>query len=75
MEVRIGIVNAPAEVKVDMSDDESVDSLKQRVESAVAAGGLVWLTDQRGRETGFPAERLAYIEFGAPSDETRIGFS
>jgi hypothetical protein len=76
MDIRIGIINAPSEVKIDMADDTVVDDVKAAVEAALQNdSGLVWLTDKKGRETGFPADRLAYIEFGIPNDDQRIGFS
>jgi hypothetical protein len=75
MDIRIGVVNALSEVKLEMPDDTDAEAVKAQVEAAVAAGGLVWLTDKKGRQTGFPIERLAYIEIGVSSDEHRIGFS
>lgn len=76
MEVRIGIVNAPTEVKVDMDDEMSADQIRALIDESVAAGqGLVWLTDRKGRQTGFPADRIAYVELGLSGDDTRIGFS
>ena len=74
MEIRIGIVNAPREVAIEMANDVSADDVMAQVNAGVAAGGLVWLEDKRGRKTGFPADRLAYIELGIPGDDTRIGF-
>lgn len=75
MDIRIGIVNAPREVAIEMADDTSIDDVKAAVDAAVAdGGGLVWLTDKKGRETGFPADRIAYIELGKTEDQ-RIGFS
>jgi hypothetical protein len=75
MDIRIGIVNAPREVGIEMSDDSSVDDVKAIIDAAVAAGkGLVWLTDKKGRETGFPPEKIAYVEIGSDEDQ-RIGFS
>ena len=70
MEVRIGILNAPREVTLDMADDTSVDELKAAVEA-----GVVWLTDKKGRQSGFPGAQIAYVEIGTPGDDTRIGFS
>lgn len=75
MDIRIGIVNALSEVKLEMSDDTSIDDVKSLIDTAVAGGGgLVWLTDKKGRQTGFPADRLAYVELGT-NDNARIGFS
>lgn len=76
MEVRIGIVNSPREIGVEMEDGSSIEDVKAAIDAAVAAGaGLVWLTDKKGRQTGFPADRIAFVELGNPSDDQRIGFS
>ena len=75
MEVRIGILNAPREVALDMADDTSADELKAAVEAGVAESSLVWLTDRKGRQTGFPGAQIAYVEIGTSGDENRIGFS
>jgi len=75
MEVRIGILNAPREVTIDMADDTSADELKAAVEAGVAESSMVWLTDKKGRETGFPGAHIAYVEIGTAGDDNRIGFS
>ena len=75
MEIRIGIVNAPREVVVEMDDDTSADDVKAAVEAGVAASSLVWLTDRKGRQTGFPADRIAYVDIGVGGEDQRIGFS
>jgi len=75
MDIRIGIVNAPREVTIEMSDDMSIDDVKALIDSAIAAGsGLVWLTDKKDRQSGFPADKIAYVEIGNSEDQ-RIGFS
>ncbi len=75
MDIRIGIVNAPREVGIEMPEDSSVDDVKATIDAAVAAGGgLIWLTDKKGRQTGFPADKIAYVEIGS-ADDQRIGFS
>jgi len=75
MDIRIGIVNAPREVGIEMPDDSSAADIKSTIDAAVSAGaGLVWLTDKKGREVGFPADKVAYVEIGSAEDQ-RIGFS
>ncbi len=75
MEIRIGIVNAPREVVVDMADETSADDIKAAVEAGVAGSSLVWLTDRKGRQTCFPGDRVAYVEIGVGGEDQRIGFS
>lgn len=75
MDIRIGIVNAPREVVLELPEDASLESVKATINAGVNAGaGLVWLTDRKGRQTGFPADKIAYIEIGR-ADDQRIGFS
>lgn len=75
MDIRIGIVNAPREVGLELAEDTTVDDVKAAIDAAVTAGtGLVWLTDRKGRQTGFPADKIAYVEIG-DRDDQRIGFS
>ena len=75
MDVRIGVTHAPREISIEMGDDTDRDSLKSKVDAALADDDAVlWLTDRRGRDIGIPSERIAYIEIGAPNDDRKIGF-
>ena len=63
MDVRIGVVNTPKEITVELVDDTDVEALVSDVESAVAGDGAVlWLTDVRGRRVGVPAERIQRLD-------------
>jgi len=74
MDIRIGIVHAPRELGIEMPDDTSMATIKATIEAAVSSGsGLAWLTDKKGREVGFPADKIAYVEIGN-NDDQRIGF-
>jgi len=75
VEVRIGITNAPREVVVEMAEDATTEGVKATIDAAVnGASGLAWLTDRKGRQIGFPANQIAYVEVGLPGDDGRIGF-
>ena len=75
MDIRIGIINAPREVTIEMAETTTIAEVKATIDEAVSSGaGLVWLTDRKGRETGFPPAAIAYVELGVGSDQ-RIGFS
>lgn len=75
MDIRIGILNAPREITIDMADDTSVDDVKAAVEAGASESRFVWLTDRKGRQTGFPGDQVAYVEIGSSGDDNRIGFS
>ncbi|MGI8792862.1 MAG: DUF3107 domain-containing protein [Acidimicrobiales bacterium] len=74
MELRIGVMNAPKEIVLDIDDDKKTsDKVAKDVEAAIAAAGVLWVEDSRGRRVAVPADRLAYVEFGSPDDH-RVGF-
>ena len=73
MDIRIGIVNAPREVYLAMPDGTSIDDVKASIDAAVASNSMVWLTDKKDQQTGFPSDRIAYVQLGT-EDENSIGF-
>jgi hypothetical protein len=74
LEVRIGIVQTPKEIEVDMGDGADRDTVLKEIDESLARGGVLWLTDRRGRRIAVPTTQVAYVEVGAPSNERRVGF-
>lgn len=76
MDIRIGITHAPREISIEIEDEESV--VKQTKALAEAAlGGLsttFTVTDRRGRQVVIPSAKIAYVEFGAPDGDRKLGF-
>jgi len=71
VDVRIGVTQAPRELTVEVPDDERDDAEKQIEAALGGAVEVLWLTDKRGRKTGVPAAKIAYIESNrAPSRDT-----
>ena len=63
MEVKIGIQQAAREIVVDTAED--AESVEKKVADALASeGGLISLTDTKGRKVLVPAAKVAYIEIG-----------
>ncbi len=62
MEIKIGIQHAQRELLVESS--ATAEEVEQQVASAIAEGGVVTLTDSKGRKILVPADRLAYVEIG-----------
>ena len=62
MEVKIGVQNAARELHIDT--DESTDAVEKQVTEAIAGGGVLTLTDSKGRKVLIPADKLAYVELG-----------
>ncbi len=74
MEVRIGVTQSPRELEVDLGDGTDGVALGEEIEAKLAAGGILWLTDKKGRRVGVPTEKVAYIELGSADDNRRVGF-
>lgn len=75
MDVRIGIVQTPKELEVELGDDADREKVLADIESALSGdSGVLWLTDRRGRRVAVPVARVAYVEVGAPTGERRVGF-
>ena len=62
MEVKIGVQHAQREITLETA--ESADALEKLVAEALAGGGVLSLTDTKGRRVLIPAEKLAYVEIG-----------
>jgi len=76
VDIRIGVSHATREISLEMPDDEkSIGKTKAAVEAAISGQSTVlWLTDKRGKETAVPAAKIAYVEFGAPNGDRKMGF-
>jgi hypothetical protein len=71
MEVRIGVQSASRELSIDA--DMDADAVQERVTKALESGGLLTLTDARGRRVVVPVEKLAYVEI-ASATAGQVGF-
>ncbi len=71
MEVKIGVVHTPREVTLESA--QSSDEVSAAIAEAVNGGGLLSLTDEKGRVVVVPADKIAYVEIGTP-ERARLGF-
>jgi uncharacterized protein DUF3107 len=72
VEIRIGIVNAPRELSFESS--LPAEQLTGQVKTALTSGGgVLELTDDKGRLYVGPTAGIAYVEFGT-EESRRIGF-
>jgi len=62
VEVKIGVQHAPRELVLET--DEAVEDVEKRIAEAVSGGGVLTLTDAKGRRTVVPADKIAYVEIG-----------
>ena len=74
MDIRIGVTDNPQPIVLQLADDTDRDDLKARIDTAISGGeGVLWLTDDKGKEVAGPAARLAVVELG-PAGSNPIGF-
>ncbi len=71
MEVKIGVQHAAREIVVESR--ESSDDVIKTVTKAYGDGGLLRLSDEKGRLVLVPVDKLAYVEIGEP-EVRRVGF-
>ncbi len=56
-----------------MPDD--ADAVSKTIESGLQEkGGMLWLTDAKGRRVGIPTDKLAYVEIAGPDADRKVGF-
>ncbi len=73
MEVKIGIAESARELLV--SSDQTPEEVSKLVDEAITSdGGLLRLTDDRGRKFVIRGERIAYVEI-APEEARKVGFA
>jgi len=89
VEIKIGIQHISREVVIETS--ETSDEVQAAVSEALSGGGLLSLTDERGRKVLIPAASIGYVDIGGlltafkdevPADEAKnlgalsaLGFS
>jgi hypothetical protein len=71
VEVKIGVQYSARELVIDVGQTPA--EVEKLVAAALAAGGLLTLSDERGRKILIPVGKLAYIEIGE-TNERRVGF-
>ena len=73
MEVKIGIHSVPRELVVET--DVPAEEVEQQLASALAGGAhsVFALPVSKGGKVLVPADKIAYVEFGAP-EARRVGF-
>lgn len=76
MDIRIGITHAPREISIEIEDDETtVKQTKALAEAALSGMSTTFtVTDRRGRQVVIPSAKIAYVEFGAPDGDRKLGF-
>ncbi|MEO7746075.1 MAG: DUF3107 domain-containing protein [Actinomycetota bacterium] len=71
MEVKIGVQNVAREIVLDSA--QTADEIAALVDTAVAAGGVLRLSDTGGRTVVVPTSVLGYVDAGGAA-ERKVGF-
>ena len=71
VEVKIGVQHVAREIVLE--SEESPDALAQTVSKAMAGGGVLSLTDDKGRVVIVRVETLGYVDIG-PARRSGVGF-
>ena len=73
MEVKIGIQSVPRELVVET--DTPAEDIERQLASALSGGdhSVFTLAISKGGKILVPADKIAYVEFGAP-EARRMGF-
>lgn len=71
MEVKIGVQNVTRELTIDTTLDS--DAVQAAVSEALAEGGVLALTDAKGRRVVVPGSKLAYVDISTSVTGT-VGF-
>jgi hypothetical protein len=75
VDVRIGVTQTPKEIEIDLGDAADADAVVAKIEEALASdGGVLWLTDRRGRKVGIPSAKVAYVEVDGGQQSRQVGF-
>ncbi len=71
MEVKIGVQDSARELVVESAS--SADEVAAAVSAALSAGGVLTLSDSKGKRVIVPVDKLAYVEI-ADSGARPLGF-
>jgi len=71
VEVKIGVRDVAREVVLE--SEETPDAVAALIAKAVESGGLLRLTDEKGRLIMVPGALIGYVELGAP-ESRKVGF-
>jgi len=71
VEIKVGIQHVNRELVVETT--ESASAVEEAYTKAAASGGLLTLTDERGRKVLIQASVISYVDIGEESAR-RVGF-
>lgn len=72
MEVKIGVQYSPRELVLE--SNQTPEEVEAQVAKALSDGGLLSLTDDKGRRVIVPSDKVSYVEI-ARAEQRRVGFA
>ena len=72
MEVKIGVQYSPRELVLE--SNQTAEEVEALVAKALADGGLLTLTDDKGRLVMIPADKVSYVDI-ARAEQRKVGFA
>jgi hypothetical protein len=73
--IRIGMIQTPKELEVELEEGEGDQLVDEITKAVVDDTGMLWLTDRKGRRVGVATAKLAWVEVGPEIEGRRVGFS
>ena len=70
MDIVIGVQHTARDISLE--SDETPETVSKKVADALSSGGLLTLTDSKGRTVMVPAEKIVYVDLG-PATGRRVG--
>lgn len=71
MEITIGVKNVAREITLESA--QTAEQVIAAVSNALAHGGVLTLTDHRGRKVLVPVDALGFVDIGL-EEQRRVGF-
>jgi hypothetical protein len=71
VEITIGVKNVAREITLESA--QTADEVGEMVAAALVSGGVLTLTDHRGRRVLVPVDSLGFVELGQ-EEQRRVGF-
>jgi len=72
VEVKIGVQYSPRELVLE--SNQTAEEVEALVAKALADGGLLTLTDDKGRLVMIPADKVSYVDI-ARAEQRKVGFA
>ncbi len=71
MNIRIGMIQTPKELEVELEEGEGDQIVDDITKAVVGDSGMLWLTDRKGRRVGVSTSKLAWVEVGPDTEGRR----